>query len=165
MRFDHYLLRAAFTAGLSLFMASCDPSQADPQWPGIYVGSVSNSGTCSDGSSWGQTSEQLEIVLTRTGDTVTWEAPCSLVLSPATVIADIDPDGDTAMVRPYACPHEAPTKSVPTRDIKGTGGTLTLRPDSLYVELKRTIAGCTVQSGCSNPCNVQFEGDLMRLGE
>ncbi len=87
---------------------------------------------------------------------MTWEAPCNVLLQGATAIADIDPDGDTATVRPYACPYVMPLPSIPPfKEIKGTGGTLTLKEDSLEVDLTRTFSGC----------EVRYEGELVRFEE
>lgn len=140
---------------LLMTLAAC----AEPQWSGTYMGELLNSGTCSDGSPPNPPVGAGIIVLTRIGNTVTWEEQCVIANQGVAAIADIGPDDDMATVRPYECPTYNGPGALSVTGIKGTGGTLTLNGDSLRMELMRTT------SGPGSVCEIQTEGELSRLEE
>ncbi|MDI1431747.1 hypothetical protein [Polyangium sorediatum] len=133
---------------LALCLVACGPD-----WNGTFVGDLSQSGDCSDGSSVPETEETLELTLYDNGDTVAWDAACG-----ATVIADVE--GDTARVRQTSCPAE--TVNGTTRSLTIQDGTLTLTDTSLRVELALTA---TLSGALTGTCELTAEGRLARLAE
>ncbi|MDI1443358.1 hypothetical protein [Polyangium sp. 6x1] len=124
-----------------------------PDWNGTYVGELSQSGDCSDGSSVPETEEDVTLTLRDDGDTVTWEAACG-----ATVVAEVD--GDVARVRQTTCPAE--TVNGTTRSSTINDGTLTLNDTSLRMELDLTV---TVSGAVTGTCEITAQGRLARLEE
>ncbi|TKD13297.1 hypothetical protein [Polyangium fumosum] len=139
-------MKTLATSILALCLVACGPD-----WNGTFVGDLSQSGHCSDGSSVPETEETLELTLYDNGDTVAWDAACG-----ATVIADVE--GDVAQVRQASCPAE--TIDGTTRSLTIKSGTLTLTDTSLRVKLELTA---TLSGALTATCALNAEGRLARL--
>ncbi|UQA56472.1 hypothetical protein [Polyangium aurulentum] len=120
-------------------------------WNGSYVGTLSTTGTCSDGSEVTPSKSSVNLTLRDDGDTVTWEPDCG-----ATAIADID--GDVANLRQYSCPAE--TNNGTTAAITVNGGTLTLNDNSLRMDLDGEIS---LSGAVTGTCDLTIQGTLSRL--
>lgn len=130
-----------------------------PDWSGTFVGTLSSTGFCSDGSSVPPSSDAVQVTLTDDGDTVTWESNCG-----ATFIADIN-DDDQANVRQTSCPATTNADGV-TSSFTVEDGTLTLNNNTLQMEINFivTVSG-TISGTMSGTCSVTSNGTLKRLEE
>lgn len=133
----------------SICLAGCGPD-----WSGKFEGKLSQTGTCSDGSSVPASTTAVSLTLKDDGDTVTWEAPCG-----ATAIANVD--GDVANVRQYSCPAQTQTDGT-TIATTVTDGKLTLNDNILEVEFDLSLS---LSGTITGTCDVVAEGSLNRLAE
>jgi hypothetical protein len=139
---------------LVILMSSMCLVGCGADWNGTYVGTLSQSGTCSDGSTASNLESSVTVTLKDEGDTVTWEAACG-----ATVIADID--DDAANVRQVSCPAETLTDGT-TRSTTIESGTLELDDSVVRMELELFV---TLSGTLNGTCNLTAEGSLNRLEE
>ena len=133
----------------SILLAGCGPD-----WSGKFEGKLSQTGTCSDGSSVPASSTAVSLTLQDDGDTVTWEASCG-----ATAIADVN--DDVASVRQYSCPAQTGTDGT-TIATTVTDGKLTLNDNVLEVEFDLFLS---LSGTITATCDVVAEGSLNRLAE
>lgn len=143
------LMKIAAIVGMSVGLVACSPG-----WEGTYVGKLSESGTCSDGSLVAPVEEDATVILRDDGDTVTWEPACG-------VIATADIDGDVATVRKYSCPAETLSDGT-TRSLTVTSGTLTLDEGAVTMDLHISIG---LTGTITGTCEVTAKGTLNLLGE
>lgn len=125
-----------------------------PNWNGTFIGTVSQEGTCSDGSSAQDIESAVKVTLRDEGDTVTWEGSCG-----STFIADIS--GDSAILRESTCPSTTLNDGT-TRSTTVEGGTLDLNDNVLRMELDFFI---TLSGTITATCSLTAEGSLNRLEE
>jgi hypothetical protein len=139
---------------LVILISSISLVGCGPDWSGKFEGKLSQTGTCSDGSSVPASSSAISLTLKDDGDSVTWEAACG-----ATAIADVD--GDIANVRQYSCPAQTQTNGT-TIATTVTDGKLTLNDNVLQAEfdISLSLSGTT-----TGTCDVVAEGSLNRLAE
>ena len=126
-----------------------------PEWNGTFVGTLSSTGFCSDGSSVPPSSDAVQVTLADNGDSVTWESNCG-----ATFIADIN-DDDQANLRQTSCPATTNADGV-TTSFTVEDGTLTLNDNTLQMEINFFV---TVSGTISATCSVSSDGTLKRLEE
>jgi hypothetical protein len=126
-----------------------------PEWNGTFVGKLTQSGTCSDGSPVPDIVSAVQVTLVDNGDSVTWEAGCG-----ATVIADLN-GNDSADVRQASCPAKTDADGI-TSSITIEGGTLELNDNTLRMELETFL---TLSGTVSGTCELTADGTLNRLEE
>lgn len=137
---------------LALGLVACAPD-----WDGTYAGEIKQSGFCNDGSSVPETESDVEFTVlheTET-DTLSWTAACG-----ATVLADLELEGDVAKVRRASCPAETSNGTTTSTTIEG--GTLTFGNATMRMELDISV---TLSGAITGTCNVTAEGTLIRIGD
>lgn len=125
-----------------------------PDWSGKFDGKLSQTGTCSDGSSVPKTTTAVTLTLQDNGDTITWEASCG-----ATAIADVD--GDIANVRQYSCPAQTQADGT-TIATTVNDGKLTLNDNVLNAEFNISLS---LSGTITGTCDVVADGTFDRLAE
>lgn len=134
----------------AVFLVAC----GSPDWSGTFVGRLTASGACSDGSTVPATDNAVQLTLRDDGDTVSWSAACG-----ATAIADVDEE--RAEVRQYSCPAEILSDGT-TRNTTISGGTLELDGDTLRMDVDSVVS---LSGTLTATCNVALKGSLSRLAE
>lgn len=137
---------------LTILVSSMCLMGCGPNWNGTFVGTLSQSGTCSDGSTLPNTESAVQVTLQDDGDTVTWESACG-----ATLIADIN--GDRANIRQSSCPSETLTDGT-VRSSTVESGTLELNDNTLRMEVELLI---TLSGTITGACELTGDGTLNRL--
>ena len=123
---------------------------SDGNWSGTYAGSITPTGTCSDGSPFPSTPQSTSLVITQSGSTISWMVACG-----ATANGDVS--GNTATVRQYSCPAQMSGSN--TVQFTVSSGVLTLTGNSLAMNL---VARATITGATRGSCNVSLTGTLAR---
>jgi len=119
---------------------------------GSYLGTVTQSGACADGTRLPVQSQFFALNITQSATFLRWTADCG-VLASATV------NGDTASVQAYSCPPR--TVGTQTTQLSVTGGTLTLQGGALIVNITGQI---TLRGAQTGYCSLAVTGTLARQG-
>lgn len=119
---------------------------------GSYLGTVTQSGACADGTTLPAQSQVFALSITQSGTALRWTADCG-------VLATATASGDTASVQAYSCP--ARMIGTQTTRLSVTGGALTLQSGSLVVNITGQVTLSGAQTGY---CSLSVTGTLARQG-
>lgn len=147
-----FALGAAVSACVDFGAGGGNTGTVVGNFAGSYLGSVTQSGTCADGTTLPAQSQVFALTITQSATSLRWTADCG-------ALATATANGDSASVQAYSCP--ARTIGTQTTQLSVTGGTLTLQSGSLVVNLTGQI---TLRGAQTGYCSLSVTGTLARQG-